>query len=913
MRFKSSMATMATLLAICTVCAQAQQRQEQEPAADDGDDAEIIIVVGTRLTTGDPSARVMVIDVEEIKSRGVTTVEEIIRSIPHNFSTINSFNNLDFGSDVLDTNPGALGLGTSTANLRGFGSANTLVLVNGKRVAGNAGGEDLFANIRHIPASAIERVEVHLDGGSAVFGSEAVAGAINIVLRKDYSGVQVTGRSEFSSTGGDQRRVSAHAGYGWGTGNATVTASFTESDPVSNVEAGWTSRDHSQGYGGNPDYNFVSASSCPARSGRVGTSRWGPFNLILPAGNDGRNAQPGDFGTVVQEDCLDIVPADAGGLTEDTSITLNLYQNIGEKLSLTAEYLATNARTESVLTTFGFSAILVPASNAFNNFGHDVYVDYEPDTEAELGLIPDNVQTDESDQNRYIAGFEYEFSDKVLLKVDYLRAESGSQGDQFMFSPASTRLDDPAVVQRLNELLGSDDPNVAVNLFGDGTGQNPSIGEYFKSFASNNDRSHVESLEGYIAFDLVEVPAGPVGVVIGREQRREWIEEVDSTSLEDARGVAQPTREFSTVFGELKVPLVAKSDIAGLRDLTMTAQVHYDEYSTEGAVGANDDGSPDIQQVTFDNISTRLGFAWKLAENVEVRLSRSEAFRPPVFSQLFSTRASSSFSRSVYDPLAPSRFVPAIRTLGPNPDLEPESSVNTTLGVEWSPAAIEGMKVDFAFSEIDFEDRIASSSELGQLLPVEVYGNLPQFFRRGPDGTLIEGISTSINIARRVNKTVDVNILYSFQTDWGTFQPELMYQVVLEMFDQAVPGADEFEFLGESVGIDKAKARGRLHWRNGPITADLYVHYSPGYINNAFENSLFRDLPNEDVDASWTVDLTGTYAMGNGLTLRAGGRNILDADFPYMLSSSGRPWDNKRVDLRKQVLFVEASYNFDFQ
>ena len=90
------------------------------------------------------------------------------------------------------------------------------------------------------------------------------------------------------------------------------------------------------------------------------------------------------------------------------------------------------------------------------------------------------------------------------------------------------------------------------------------------------------------------------------------------------------------------------------------------------------------------------------------------------------------------------------------------------------------------------------------------------------------------------------------------------------------------------------------------------MHYSPGYINNDFENNIWFDLPNEDVDERWTVDLTGTYKMDNGLTVRAGGRNILDADFPYMLSSSSRPWDNKRVDLRKRVLFLEVSYDFDF-
>ena len=919
-RAAAPITALATALLSFSVAAEPEAGDEQAMQAEadgkrdqeDRKQEEAVFVVGTRLINGDPSARVLVIDVEEIKARGVTTVEEIVRSIPHNFSTINSFNNLDFGN-VLDVNLGPFALGTSTANLRGFGSGNTLVLVNGKRIAGASGVEDLFANIRHIPAGAIERVEVHLDGGSAVFGSEAVAGVINIVLRKDHVGVQVAARTEASSTGGDQRRVSAHGGYGWGSGNATLTASFTEGDPVSNVEAGWTSRDNSARYGGDPDYDFISPGSCDTRSGRVGLSRWST-NLILPPGNDGRNAQPEDFREVAREDCLDIVRRDAGGLTEDTSITLNLYQDIGDKLSLSAEYLETLAKTESRLTTFGFQPILVPESNAFNNFGQAVYVEYTADTEAELGLISPSYQTDETEQLRYMAGFEYKFSDKVLLKVDYSKGESQTRADQFMFAPPG-RSTPPGLTDRLDALLASDDPNVAVNLFGDGAGQNPTIAEFFNAIAQDHDQSHLQSVEGYVAFDTIEVPAGPVGVVLGSERRREWLATDLDEAVEDRylpTGLTSPTREFSTVFGEVKVPLVAKSDIPGLRDLTLTAQVHYDEYSTEGAVGTNDDESLNIQQVTFDNVSTRIGLAWALSDNLAVRLSRSEAFRPPVFSELFTTYSSSEFSNYVHDPLAEGIWVPGINTFSSNPDLKPESSVNTTVSVEWSPAAIEGLRVDFAYSEIDYEDRIAASFELSQLLPVEIFANLPGYFRRAEDGTLIERIYKSINISRRVNKVVDVNVLYSFTTDWGTLQPEFMYHRVLSMFDQAAPGSGKFDFVGESVGIARAKVWGRLHWRNGPYVGDLTVNYSPGYINNEFENYVFRELPNEDVDARWTVDLTGTYRMDNGLTVRAGGRNILDADFPYMLSTSGAPWDARRVDLRKRVLFLEVSYDFDF-
>ena len=898
---------LALVMATGALPALAQADQQTRVVEADQDEEETIVVVGTRLISGDPSARVEVMDAAEIKARGLSTAEEVIRSIPQNFSTINGFNNLDGGSPVLDSNLGSLALGVSTANLRGFGSANTLVLVNGKRIAAVAGNDDFFANIRHIPASAIERVEVHLDGGSAVFGSEAVAGVINIVLKKDYNGVGVTGRYENSSTAAHAKNLSAFGGFGWETGSASLAVSLSKGDPVSNAKAGWTSRDHSAKYGGDQNYNFVGTGN--PRSGRVGLSRWGPFNLMLPVGNDGRNAQRGDFVASGPGDFLDIVPVDAGGETEDTSVTASIQQSVGEKLDLRGEVLMTNAETAARITTFGFNAILVPASNAFNNFGHDVHVQYNADTETELGLLPSVVQMDESWQKRYLVGFDFRFNDKMQFVLDYYSAESGGESDQFMFSPASTRVDDPAVVQRLNDLIASDDPNTALNLFGDGTGQNPTIREFFKSFASANDRSYSEALEWYFTGEVAEVPAGPVSIVVGREERKDWIEEVGSTLLLESRGVAKPTRDFSSTFAEILVPLVSNSDTTGLRDLSLTAQVHYDEYGAEGAVGINDDGTPNVQQVRFDNISPRLGIYWGVADNLIVRISKSEAFRPPVFGELFSTRARSQFSFSVYDPLAPSLFVPAILTIGPNPELSPERSTNLSFSVDWSPAAIDGLRVQAGWSEIDFTDRIAHSSELRQLLPLEVYGNLPQFFVRDENGTLIEGISSSINIARRLNSTFDVNVSYSFATDLGTFEPGIYYYRVLKMFDQAVPGADEFEFLGESVGIDRAGAVGSLHWRYDKLVADLYVNYTPGYINNDFENT-FRALPNEDVDPHYTVDLTGSYDLGHGLLLRAGGRNIFDAEFPYMLSSEGRPWDAKRVDPRKRVLFVEANYSF---
>jgi len=171
----------------------------EEDTGSDEDTADLgrLQVTGSRLAGGDPTARVYTITAGDIAAQGLSSVEDIVRSIPFNFSSINGQTNMRV--DGTDQNLGALGLGISTANLRGLGSAATLVLVNGRRVAGSAGQEDGFVNIANVPASAIERVEIQIDGASAVYGSDAVGGVINFILYKDYSGGEAQVRYENSS------------------------------------------------------------------------------------------------------------------------------------------------------------------------------------------------------------------------------------------------------------------------------------------------------------------------------------------------------------------------------------------------------------------------------------------------------------------------------------------------------------------------------------------------------------------------------------------------------------------------------------------------------------------------------------------------------------------------------------------
>ena len=882
----------------------------EEPAPNEEESAPVeeIVVTGTRLKTGDPTARLDTITAADIAARGIASTEELIRSIPQNFSTINSGNNLaiDF---ALDTNLGPEGHGVATANLRGLGSGNTLVLVNGRRLAGAAGASEFFANIRDIPLGAIERVEVYLDGGSSVYGSDAIAGVVNIVLKSEYRGVQATTRVEQSNNGGDQRYFTAYGGQRWGSGNVSGTISLTESDPVTNALTGFTTRDWRGRFGGDAAYDF--RSSFAARAGLVGLSRWGPFNLILPPGHNGLNTTPDDFSPATPDDYLDYVPTDAGGATEDTSVTLRFAQDLFAGLRAHGEVLWTDADT----TTRGGSlskVVPVPATNAFNPFGQTVYVSYSPLAEIRSGLLPDIYRASRTEQLRYIVGLEYAVTDAVELVAEYSRSREEGSGLLFNFGTQADPFNaDAARDARIAALLASDDPDEAVNLFGDGSAQNPTIAELLIPVNSYDDATANDSLTLFARGDLWHLPGGAIGFAVGGERRREWLE--DQGDNLRFLGVAQPTRNLRAAYVELLLPVIGEANRrTAVHALSFTLQARYDRYRVAGAEGNETPGDPNspprLVQARFANLSPRFGVSWRPSEEVQVRASWSESFRAPTFGDLFGTffinRRPSNF---ITDPLAETRFVSALSTVGSNPMLGPELSTNTNLNVEYTPAWGRGLRLNVGLSDIDYRDRIATSSELGRLLPPEVYGNLTEFFVRDETGTLIEKISRPVNISRRVSRTLDVTALLPLDTAVGTLTPQLVYHRVLAQYDQALAGTAKADFVGEQVGVDRYRLRAELRWEREPFGANIIAHHTPGYLGNFYQATTF-DVPNSDVRSNTTVDATASYRFDNGLAVRAGGRNVFDREFPFVLSGAGTPFDAKRVDVRGRVLFLEMSW-----
>ena len=217
-RFCLVVAAMAAA-ALSMSTAGAQEADEDAEAEEAAEEMEVVVVTGTRLARqpSELSRDVIVLDRDSIVASGELTLPRLLRQLPQNINGTNE----TYGSDL----NGVTNItGASTVNLRGLGSESTLILVDGRRVgySGLLGG---VTDIASIPLSMVERIEIITDGASAIYGSDAVGGAVNIITRKDYEGVTVTvdyGRPD--KPGYDETRASIAAG--WNMAGARMTAGW---------------------------------------------------------------------------------------------------------------------------------------------------------------------------------------------------------------------------------------------------------------------------------------------------------------------------------------------------------------------------------------------------------------------------------------------------------------------------------------------------------------------------------------------------------------------------------------------------------------------------------------------------------------------------------------------------------------
>ena len=989
--------------------AEQAQSDEEEQEADDDDavveepvELEKQVVTGSRMQGGDPSARVYSFSAEDIAVRGVSSLEEFFRTLPWAFPSITTQTNMSYdtpgsryanGSDSRDEKWAQLGLGVSTVNLRALGSANTLVLVNGRRIAGKAGEEDDFANLLTMPLSAIERVDIQLDGASAVYGSDAIGGVVNFITKRNYRGLSVDYRNEFSSTDADITKASVTGGYAWGSGSVTAILSRDTADPITNAKTGWSSSDFRDYLG--PEFDLRSKSnSQPGVVCELHTLPWSLWNFQcapswmnlsryqLPADHGGAGAIMDDFIVIPAGEqpptLLDWVSPQNGAESTTESITVNLEQYITDDLRVYLDFQRSTHEAYQEHDLYIGGVIPVPASNAYNSFGRSVGVLYTPLREFQEGSWPVQFTESETTQRNLNFGIIWTFSDSHELSLEATRTES--EREAYRLQAKTKREPWDPTADAFYEALSSSDPNRAINPFGNGTDQGASFADFLTLGegpvkGDSEKRTYNFTLRG----DLFRLWGGPVSYSAGAERREEFIfRTVTHTNrftvepgylvdnLGDDIGVDRPSRETSAYYVEFALPLIGPENARpGVESLILTLQARRDVYDSDGAqliqtrsgyLGYDvipvevpywhpDEGwtsffrdtykynyereehDLNITNVKNSRTSPRVGLRFQPVSTFTMRGSWSRSFRPPVWSDQFSATDSGlhrarRYTSPYFDPYAPGgpAQIRAFYVISSyNPTLKSEYSDNYSLGFDWSPEAIPGLNWTVDWFKVDFTNKIESSSSFIQSRPELVFNN-PDIVERDEEGNAVQVSHWPVNLDEKYSEIVDTTLQYTFDTAFGNFTSGISYTRVLQEYMRITPGAPKVTDLGTQNGSNKYKLQGSLTWLWDNFAADVFVYYTPAYMNdgalyctwytrqipgNRCGDKTYLELP---VSSLTTVDLTLTYRMDNGLRVRVGGRNILDRGAPRTLFGSTYPYDPTRWDARGQVLFIDLNW-----
>lgn len=962
---------------------------------------EHITVTGSRIKWAPPTARIEVIDAEEIKTLGVSNMEDLLRTVPQNLGLVNLYSNqIDSGFSLNPTND--LGsdinaLGVSLANLGGVGTDATLVLIDGRRVAGAAGIEDGSVNLNTIPLNAVERVEIILDGASAVYGADAIGGVINIITKKDYTGFEVSVQQDIGDNGGDLSKISLFGGTNWDGGSFSINASFQEDDPVNARDAGWVTLDYRDQFADQPEVDPTRVNFVTCFNGsQPGALCLGSANPVMP--NGGLTLRPDfdyssglptqdDFVFVGDETWRDNPPQFIGQNTEQSSVRLDFQQDLfdGFRVFASGSYTETESvlpATEGVLERvpllpgqaympFDQAYLDANVNDPFRRLSYAEFF-YYPGVEYANGLALDTLENTNEFWDANI-GFEWQIGDDHLLQFDYTKSESKSEGTQSgvnawssyvtyvrtPFDPLNptapqgildclpntgnieTLSTDQAVrdsvtaqMETICQALTSSDPDVAFNPWRT-SADDPGVGAeiFYSLFDIDATYAKTDQITLNLQGSLMEMPGGKLYYSVGAER---FTTETDSDVIRDRTGIT-PKEETTAFFGELSVPIFGDGNrIPGFHQLSLSLQARYDKAETRGVVGTVDGtpvafgGEPIEGTYEYSKTTPSFGVLWKPVPSLTVRANFSENFVPPNASEAFDATALADPDDpsnwrptsivndplwDLYDPNNPFNVYTGSAVTVANTELKPTEAEQFSIGADWQPEMIDtGMlTLSVNYRSTERKNDAANNSILSQVLPVEEYYALEEFFVRDPNqnNQIILQRNTTINLVRTTYESIEYGAFYSILTDKGSFSVDLTYLDNLTEEREITPG-QVYDRIGYVGSLDDYTIVGDFRYSYGRFDASLRGTYLPSYINDFQEivsGGVATSGYSQEVGSYTEFDLSMGYDYSDSLRIGMGIRNLFD-DKPEFTLINQQPFDTGRWDPRGRTLTFNLDYSF---
>jgi outer membrane receptor protein involved in Fe transport len=781
----------------------ASSAQSQETS-----DTETVYVTGSRIARPsdfESPSPIDTVDRQTIESQGYNNLQQLLEKIPANgngaFSTRG--NNQDSTAN-----------GASSVSLRGLGADATLVLVNGRRVAISSFAESIttnFVDINSIPVSAIERVEVLKDGASAVYGSDAVAGVVNIVLRQDFEGIEL-GASYGATTesGYGEQNISAL----WGTGdddtNVTLIFDYFKNDTLLNSERGGLgSANHeaeggfdlrsSRGYPGRFVVDGVTTidPDCPTGSvaGQTCLYDYGPWNVLVPE-------------------------------AERTGLMLMAHQGLGAGVEVFTEIAVqhNNSIAQGAPTPLDESAgLTVPVTHPNNPFPGATTLSIGRYRTVDAGARQWDISTDNL---RAVLGLRGAINDwNWEVAAQRARSESEQTGDR---SQGWVRTD--FLQQQIN--LGLYNPFGGV--------QNPqSVIDAITTNLVRRGESDLTMYDAQISGALFDIGDNTVHMAAGLEYREESVSDIPDDQFQ--RGLifgteavtAAATRDNWSAFVEFAVPL--------LDSLELSLAARYDDYSDFG-----------------DTTNPKLAVRWAPVDQLALRASWGTGFRAPSLAQIgLGPSQESQFFVDTFgcadNPVYCNPLDYVILFSG-NPNLEAEESETLNVGVSWAPT--DGLEFSVDYWDITQEKKI-DEVPFGFIYNLNCDDQNSTVCLRGTPlagdtlGPLLSLANTFQNIAEQSTTGVDFEANWATSMGNGTLSLGLVYTHLLD-YERIELDSTGTAFVTRAVEGEYEYPEDRAQLTADWGTESWGIFGAVNYVGE------FQDTPDIDLDGVLDYDLNDT-------------------------------------------------------
>lgn len=917
---------MAVLLALASTA----HAQEQNTTTLDR-----LEVTGSRIRGAEMETRQPVITLtrEAMQRQGFTSVADVLQNLTSAGSpAIARAQALSSGEEV----------GGYYVDIRNLGATRTLVLINGKRLGATTGG---YQDLGQIPMAAIERIDILKDGASSIYGSDAIAGVVNVITRKQMDGLEVNADWGQNSRGdGKTQTFSMTQGIQGERGGALLSVEYYKQDPVSAADRwyskyGNAGRDYPRAGWSPVSQNGSLCDPCvipglkEGDPGYVAPSavRWW---TLKEGGNPANRADYRLHTSADNANANEQMSLQTG--LERRSVFASGYYDLNDQVTFNAEVLYNHRRTDQQIAGYpyqsaAFDTHLSPGS-VFNptpgqevNFRRRLW-EVPRTTRSELetfrfaGSLNGHFELRGRQWDWDVGGvWNRNDSTKTGHGDASLIATRQALGPSFINGNGIAQCGTAANPVPLTNCRPWN-PLLPYGVEGQGSLANGDLQTFLFPYYTDTGLTRTTSYSANLSGSLFDLPAGEVGLAVGVEHRKEqgrftpdaFSQSGQSTGL--GGSTTEGSYSLDEVYLELNVPVLA--DVAGAKELSFNLASRYSDYSNFG-----------------DTTNSKFGFTWRPVDDLLVRGTFAEGFRAPSISNLYGgystsfeayvdpcgTGATNSVNGNAacngagvplgyvqlgqgleacttYPCQTPDQFLSL-----PNANLAPETSRSRTIGLVWSPQWVSGLDLSLDWYRYKLKNMIISDSVDRILRDCYILGNASRCgtVQRDPGDGHITGMSYGlINLGRMDTEGYDLGVKYRLpELSWGkiTVDWQTSYTRRYDELGQNSDGVDIMMGRVGEPGIFRVRSNLGLDWEIGDFGISYTARYYSGMKESCVPNRPCTDpdrYANGEPDAIRRVgantfhDIQGRVQLPWDATVSLGLNNMFNHQAALLFSNS---------------------------